>query len=50
MHSYNSNNQIFYFVMLELYEGKAQFRIMVVVIKCTKMSRGKKRFLYFSMI
>ena len=36
--------------MLKVYEGKAHFRIVVVVIKCTKMSRGKRRFLYCSMV
>ena len=44
LHSHNSNNHISYFVMLELYEGKAQFRIVVVVIKCTKMLGAKDTF------
>ena len=36
--------------MLEVYEAKALFRIVVVVVNCTKMSDGEKRFLYYSMI
>ena len=30
--------------MLEFYEGKAQFKILVVVIKCTKMPGAKETF------
>ena len=48
LHSHNSNNHISYFVMLEVYEGKAQFKIVIVVIKCTKMPGDKRHFLYCS--